>query len=184
MFQTSQWTWSSVPRLRATSGSRMCNTKLCVPGGTFIQVRAGDTCSPAWALRRDRVAVGEGRRRQAMAGGRISPPTAGWARCLAGGREGQSQEHGQGRCIESASHIGKAYGIPTRRMERTRLDLRRMWGTRQARAHARHRTIAAEPHARALHGQGHGADRRSGAAAATCSAISSAPSPSCWITRC
>src|SRR5947208_15357837 len=47
MFQTSQCTWSSVVRLRATSGSCMCSTKLAVFGGALVQVSAGETCSPA-----------------------------------------------------------------------------------------------------------------------------------------
>src|SRR5438552_10680486 len=47
MFQTSQCTWSSVVRLRATSRSCMCSTKLTVFGGALVQVSAGETCSPA-----------------------------------------------------------------------------------------------------------------------------------------
>jgi hypothetical protein len=47
MFHTSQCTWSSVVLFRATSGSCMWRKKVTVPGGVLVQLRAGDTCSPA-----------------------------------------------------------------------------------------------------------------------------------------
>src|SRR6185436_14393963 len=48
IFQTSQCNWSSVVRLRETSRSCMCSTKLCVAGGALVHVRAGEIWSPAW----------------------------------------------------------------------------------------------------------------------------------------
>ena len=42
MFQTSQCTWSSVVRLRATSGSRICTTKLWVAAGALVQTSCGE----------------------------------------------------------------------------------------------------------------------------------------------
>src|SRR5687767_15029679 len=43
MFHTSQCTWSPVVLFLETSGSRKCSTKLCVPAGTFVHVRGGET---------------------------------------------------------------------------------------------------------------------------------------------
>ena len=53
MFQTSQCTWSSVVRLRATSGSRIWTTKLCVAAGAFVQTSCGEMprsacCTCVW----------------------------------------------------------------------------------------------------------------------------------------
>src|SRR5688572_28213946 len=49
IFQTSQCTWSLVVFCNATSGSWKCRTKLWVPAGALVHVRAGETgIGTAW----------------------------------------------------------------------------------------------------------------------------------------
>src|SRR5687768_10248989 len=49
MFHTTQWAWSSVVLLRATSMSRILRTNDWVPAGVPVQVMAGDVPPPGAA---------------------------------------------------------------------------------------------------------------------------------------
>ena len=70
----------------------MWSTKLCVPGGTLVQARAGDTCSPAWVYFTGICAPSANAVVVKVSGGRAGAagwPAGAWASTGAKEREGE-----------------------------------------------------------------------------------------------